>query len=337
MTASRTVRIAEVARAAGVSTTTVSRVLNNVPTVDEGSRRRVLAAITRLHYRPNTNAQRLAAGRNNTIALVIPRFADMFRSFHVMEMLKGVGTAAERLHLDLLLHVTDGRSLLNVGAAAGILFADIDGNEEQLDWALQQGIPCVVMYQFLEELPVSCVAVDNRGAVEDVVGYLAKLGHREIATITGHLRTSIGIERLDGYVRAMQARQLEVKPHYVQHGDYTRASARPLAKELLARDDRPTAVVAASDDMAVAVIEAASELGLRVPEDLSVVGFDDSPIASFSKVPLTTVWQPMSDVAGRSLEILHRLLSGAKRPVKQRLGTRLVERQSCRQTWLDPS
>ncbi|MBI2885259.1 MAG: LacI family DNA-binding transcriptional regulator [Candidatus Omnitrophica bacterium] len=337
MSAGKT-RIAEVARAAKVSTTTVSRVLNNVPTVDEANRRRVLAAIKRLRYRPNANAQRLAAGRNNTMALVIPRFADMFRSFHVMEMLKGVGTAADRLHVDLLLHVTDGRGFPNVGAAAGILFADIDGNEEQLDWALQQGIPSIVMYQFLEDLPVSCVAVDNRAAVENVVAYLVKLGHREIATITGHLRTSIGIERLDGYLKAMQARQLEVKPHYVQHGDYTGASARPLAKRLLAHEDRPTAVVAASDEMAVAVIDTAMEMGLRVPEDLSVVGFDDSPIAKFSKVPLTTVWQPMSDVAERSVEILRGRLSGSsRRPVKERLGTRLVERQSCRQTWLDPS
>ena len=328
------INIAQVAKTARVSTTTVSRVINEVPTVSEDNRQRVLEAIRLLNYHPNPNAQRLASGRNDTVGIVIPRFTDMFHSFHVSELLKGVGTAIERLKLNLLLHVTDGRSFLNVAAISGVLFADIDGNEEQLDFVLNEGIPCVVMAHFIHELPVSCVAVDNTLAAEGVVDYLCKLGHREIATITGHLRTPIGIERLDGYMKAMKARDLPVKPHYVQHGDYTGPSARAPARQLLTHPERPTAIFAASYEMAVATMEVALELGLRVPEDVSLVGFDDGPLAAFAKVPLTTVWQPLSQVGELSVDILFDHVRGKPRPVKRWLGTKLVERNSCRQTWL---
>jgi LacI family transcriptional regulator len=329
--------IEDVARAAGVSTTTVSRVLNAVPTVSEANRQRVLEAIRKLNYRPNPSAQRLAAGRNNTVGLVIPRFSGIFRSFYISELIKGVGTATERLKLDLLLHVTNGRTFINLATVEGFLFADIDGNEEQLDWVMDQKIPCVVMNHYIQELPVSCIAINNRAAAQQIVNHLIKLGHREIATITGHLRTPVGIERLEGYLDTLKANHLEVKPHFVEHGDYTGASARLAARRLLTHQDRPTAIFAASDEMAVTTIEVALELGLRVPEELSVVGFDDSPIAAFAKVPLTTVSQPLSEVGERSVEVLHSLIRGKRRhPVKKLLGTKLVERQSCRQTWLEP-
>ena len=330
------VDIAQVAKAAGVSTTTVSRVINRVPTVSAENQRLVQAAVKRLRYRPNPSAQRLASGREDTIGVIFPRFADMFHSFHITELLKGIGSAVERLRFNLLLHITDARSFIDLHAVNGILFADIDGNEDQLDMVLDQGVPAVVMVNYIQELPVSCVAVDNRTAAEHVVDYLAKLGHREIAAITGHLRTPCGIDRLDGYLKAMKARGLEVKPHFVQRGDYTGASAREPARRLLTGDHRPTAIFCASDEMAVTTIETALGLGLRVPEDVSVVGFDDSPIAAFARVPLTTVWQPLSRVGEVAVEILSKLIAGKqRRPVKTLLGTKLVERRSCRQTWLE--
>ena len=329
--------IADVARTARVSTTTVSRVINNIPTVSDENRRRVLEAVHSLNYRPNPSAQRLAAGRNNTIGLVIPRFADMFHSFYISELIKGVGTGTDRFSLDLLLHITDGRAPLHMGAVEGILFADIDGNEDQLDLVMDQNLPAVVMNHYMPDLPISCVAVDNRKASADVVRYLHKLGHRDIATVTGHLRTPVGIERLDGYLTAMKAEGLEVKPGFVQHGDYSGPSAKEPARQLLKLKDRPTAIFAASDEMAVTVIEVASELGVRVPEHLSVIGFDDSPIAAFARVPLTTVWQPLSQIGELATFILNRLVSGRRaRPVKKMLKTKLIERQSCRQTWLEP-
>ena len=330
------INIEEVAKAAGVSTTTVSRVINKVATVSQENADRVLRAIKKLKYRPNPNAQRLASGRNDTIGIVIPHFADMFHSFYVSELLKGVGTGVERFGLNLFLHVTNERAIFDLSTVAGVLFADIDGNEDQLDRVIDQNLPCVVTNHFIQELPVSCIAIDNRLASEQVVNYLAELGHRDIATVTGHLRTPVGIERLDGYLKAMKTRGFPVKEHFVQRGDYSGPSAKEPARRLLAHTDRPTAIFAASDEMAVTTIEVALGLGLRVPEDLSVVGFDDSPIAAFARVPLTTVWQPLSQVGELSVEVLQKLMAGKQRhPVKTLLGTKLVERQSCRQTWLE--
>jgi LacI family transcriptional regulator len=328
--------IAVVAKTAGVSTTTVSRVINGVSTVSEDNRRRVSEAIKKLKYRPNPNARRLASGRNDTVGLVIPRFSGMFHSFYLSELLRGVGTGVERLRLNLLLSVTNARAPLDLSTVEGVLFADIDGNEEQLDQVLDQDLPCVVLNHYVKELPVNCIGVDNRLASEQVVGYLAELGHRDIATITGHLRTPVGIERLDGYLKAMKARGLEVKPHFVQRGDYTGPSAKEPARRMLSHPERPTAIFAASDEMAVTTIEVALEMGLRVPEEVSVVGFDDSPIAAFAKVPLTTVWQPLSQVGEMAVDILQKQIQGKLRhPVKQLLSTKLIERQSCRQTWLE--
>jgi LacI family transcriptional regulator len=137
-------------------------------------------------------------------------------------------------------------------------------------------------------------------------------------------------------MNGMKAHGFPVKPHFVQRGDYSGPSARPLARELLTNADRPTAIFAASDEMAVTTMEVAFELGLRIPEDLSIVGFDDSPIAAFAKVPLTTVNQALHRVGELGVESLHQLISGkARHPIKLMLGTKLIERQSCRQTWLE--
>ena len=332
----KTINIAEVAKTAGVSTTTVSRVINAVPTVSEDNRRRVLYAIKRLKYRPNPNAQRLASGAINTVGLMIPRFEGIFQSYYALQIIKGIGVAAEHLRCDLLLHITDPKALSVPGGVHGLVFVDIDGCEELLDRLLGAGLPVVVLNHYLEELPVNCVAIDNRTAAERVVEYLVRLGHREIATITGDLKTQAGLDRLDGFVKAMKARQLPVKDAYVKFGDFSLPSARAAAETLLTLPDRPTAVFVGSDEMALEVIHVALAKGLRVPEELSVIGFDDNPVAAHGRVPLTTVRQPLSEMARTGLELLFAQMRGKQQgPKKLLMPTQLIERQSCRQTWLE--
>ena len=330
--------IVDVAKTAGVSTTTVSHVINRVPTVTADNRRRVEAAIQQLHYRPNPAAQRLAGGRNDTVGLVIPQFHErIFGSYYAMEVIKGIGTVAERLQLDLLLHITGDRNFARLPGVAGLLFMDVDEGGELLDRTLDEGVPCVVINHFLEDLPISCVAIDNRAAAKQVVAYLAKLGHREIATVTGNLKAQSGLARLDGYVVGMKEHGLTIKEGYIQRADYSPDAARAGAEALLGRKDRPTAIFAASDEMALAVIETARRLRLRVPEDVSVVGFDDNPIAASAPVPLTTVYQPLGEMGKTALQILHQHIAGKRKaPFKVTLPIKLVERQSCRQTWIEP-
>ncbi len=333
----RKINIEEVAKSAGVSTTTVSRVMNQVATVSEENRRRVLDTMKRLKYHPNPSAQRLASGKTRTIGLIIPRFEGIFHSFYALQVIKGIGSAAERLKCDLLLHISESGARNGTPVAAdGIVFVDIFGCEELLDRTLDQGIPTVVLNHYLQELPVSCVAIDNRTAAERVVEYLAKLGHQEIATITGDLKTQAGLDRLDGFVKAMKARNLAVKDSYIRFGDFGLPSARAASEALLSMPDRPTAIFVASDDMAMETLNVAASKGIRVPEELSVVGFDDGPVALHGRVPLTTVRQPLAEMGKIGLETLLRQMDGKRQtPVKLLLPTELIERASCRQTWLE--
>lgn len=332
----RKINIAEVAKTAGVSTTTVSRVLNQVSTVSEENRRRVLDTMKRLKYHPNPSAQRLASGKTRTIGLIIPRFEGIFHSYYALQVIKGIGSAAERMRCDLLLHISESGANATPVAADGLIFVDLFGCEELLDRTLDQGVPVVVLNHYLQELPVSCVAIDNRTAAERVVEYLAKLGHQDIATITGDLKTQAGLDRLDGFVKAMKARSLPVKDAYIRFGDFGLPSARVASEALLSMPDRPTAIFVASDDMAMETLNVAMAKGIRVPEELSVVGFDDGPVASHGRVPLTTVRQPLAEMGRTGLEVLIRQMDGKRQtPTKLQLPTELIERASCRQTWLE--
>ena len=336
MPTAKKINIAEVATTAGVSTTTVSRVINQVSTVSEDNRQRVMTAIRKLKYRPNPAAQRLAAGRGNTVGLIIPRFEGIFHSFYAMQVIRGIGMAAEQIRCDLLLHITDGKTF-PAFAVDGVVFVDIYGCEDLLDQTLEAGLPTVVLNHYLEDLPVSCVAVDNSTGAERAVGYLHELGHHDIATITGDLKTQAGLDRFNGFVKAMKARQLPVKDHYIRFADFGLPSARAAAEALLKLEDRPTAIFVASDDMALEAINVALGRGLRVPEELSIVGFDDNPTAAHGRVALTTIRQPLDDMGRKGLELLWQRMTGKKQSVtKLMLPTELIERQSCRQTWLEP-
>ncbi len=328
------VGIEEVAHVAGVSTTTVSRVMNGVSTVSEENRRRVNDAIRKLKYRPNPSAQRLAGGKANTVGLIIPRFEGIFHSYYAMQVLQGIGGTAERIRSDLLLHITDGVSFPK--GVDGAIFVDIFGCEDLLDRSLDMELPVVILNHYLNELPISCVAIDNKTAAEHVVDYLVKLGHKEIATITGDLKTQAGLDRYDGFVKAIKSHQMQLRDDYIKFADFGLPSARVAAEALFTMSDRPTAVFVASDDMALEAINIAQSKGLRVPEDISIIGFDDNPAAVHARVPLTTVSQPLRKMGSLSLDILSDLMSGKKQnPTKMLLPTELVERQSCRQTWLE--
>ncbi|MBI3322947.1 MAG: substrate-binding domain-containing protein, partial [Candidatus Omnitrophica bacterium] len=218
----------------------------------------------------------------------------------------------------------------------GLIFVDIYGCEELLDRAIDDSIPAVVLNHYLEELPVNCVAIDNKTGAERVMDYLVKLGHRDIATITGDLKTQAALDRLDGFVKAMKARELPVSNDYIRYGDFGLPSARKAMEELLKLKARPTAVFVASDEMALEAINVALAKGVRVPEELSIVGFDDNPIAAQARIPLTTVRQPLDEMGRLGVDILAQQIAGKKKsPTKLLLPTELVERQSCRQTWVE--
>jgi len=329
---SKIINIKDVAREAGVSIATVSRVVNRLPTVKRENKTRVENAVKKLKFRPNVSAQRLAAKQNNAIGLVIPRYSDIFHSFYALQILQGVGLAVERMKLDLLLHITNGDTFLNISAVEGVIFSDIIENEDQVDNVLQMDIPCVIMNYLTKDLPVSCVAIDNIGGALKAIEYLVKLGHTKIATITGELKSQVAIDRMDGYVKALDKNKIEKKDNYVKYGDFGRDSAIKATKELIKLKTPPTAIFAASDEMAVGAIQVAIESGVNVPGDLSVIGFDDNPLAiGFSPVSVTTIRQPLHEMAMVATETLYKIITKkAKGNKKTILSCELIKRSSCR-------
>jgi LacI family transcriptional regulator len=327
------ISINDVARLAGVSITTVSRVINKILTVKEKNRILVQEAVKQLKFQPSIFAQRLATGKSNVVALVIPRYEGIFYSYYALELIRGIGTLCEALKLDLLLHLTDSKTSFNLKGIGGIIFADIIGNRAQLEDALASGIPSIVINNYVEDLGVSCIAIDNIRGAEDAVNYLIDLGHKKIAHITGDLITQAAAWRFEGYKRALKKNNIEFRQDYVFKTDYSRGQARGAAEKLIKMPQAaPTAVFVASDSMALEVMTVARELGRKIPGDLSIVGFDDNPSGLYGPVSLTTVRQPLIRMAEESVKELNLLISRKDKGIKVKkvlLPTELVIRESC--------
>lgn len=330
------IRIEEVARIAGVSATTVSRVINKIPTVKEANRIKVQEAVRKLNYKPNVIAQRLAKGRSDNIALVIPRYEGIFFSFYANQIIRGVGVACESLKLDLLLHLSSEKNFIDTASIGGVLFADVITNIEELNSVLKSDTPCVVMnHRFDDAVDINYIAIDNKKGAKEATEYLINLGHRHIAHITGNLITQAAQERLEGYNLALKEKGIAIRQELIAKGDYSRPSSRRAMSTLLESKPLPTAIFAGCDDMAQEAISVLLEKGLKVPEDISVIGFDDNPICLSGSVGLTTVRQPLIEMAAQATSLLHKIMSqkAAKSSAKTKivLATDLIIRDSCRQ------
>ncbi|MFA5059257.1 MAG: LacI family DNA-binding transcriptional regulator [Candidatus Omnitrophota bacterium] len=322
--------IEDVARRAGVSITTVSRVLNNVPTVNKENRVKVEEAIAHFKFKPNPVAQSLARGLNSAVGLVIPGYPGVFHSFYAMEIIRGVGHACEVIKSDLVFHITNGDNPINTTAVGAVIFADIIENRKQVEAALEEGIPCMVINNVVEDLGVNYIAVDNVKGGYLATDYLIGLGHKRIATITGALHTQSGAQRLEGFKQVLKKKNIPIEEGYIYQGDYSRRCARTAMEGFLSLKNPPTAVFAASDDMALEAITVIMEKGKRVPQDISVIGFDDNPAGLYGPIGLTTIKQPLFKMAEDAVRYLSAVVSGKKTaPAKIILAPELITRESC--------
>jgi len=278
------------------------------------------------------------AQNTKAYGLIVPRFEDVLHSFYAAEIIKGVSLSASHLKADILIHITERTGghqdwlnwpLLSSGYVNGILFADIDGDKNTLHKVIAKGVPYLVLNNYFTE-NINCISIDNEKAAVEVVDYLVKLGHKRIATIAGDLNTHAGKARLKGYKDALAKHKIPLKDEYITLGEFLRTPARNAASKLLHLAHRPTAIFAASDVMALEAMDLAKKEGLSVPEDISVVGFDDNPIAMYSSVGLTTVRQPIVEMGQLGLQTLQQIAEGkAKLPFKTILPAKLVLRDSC--------
>ncbi|MET8867333.1 LacI family DNA-binding transcriptional regulator [Nonomuraea sp. NPDC004580] len=323
------VTMSDVARLAGVSTTTVSRVVNGRYGVSARTIAQVRSAIERLGYESSLVATSLRRSRTDVLGLVTHSFQS-----YTAEVLKGVMDALSRSGLDLIIYAdsdlygtyAEGWEQRHLARLAGTL---TDGCIVVTpSGEIRSGIPVVAIDPAKDSQVPSVTAANFEGATA-VVEHLLGLGHRRIAFIAGRAELAASWSREEGYRKALARAGVPADPSLVAQGDFNPDSAAPLARALLERPDRPTAIFAANDGMALKALEVAKELGLSVPGDLSIAGFDDIPESALAQPGLTTVDQSVYRLGLEAARMLKALVRGGwDGPAQIVLPTRLIVRGS---------
>ena len=314
----RKATIDDVAELAGVSIKTVSRVVNREPNVRESTRAKVESAIAKLNYRPNLSARNLASHRSHLIGLVYddPAKYELPSAGYIINMQQGALRACGSAFFELLIHPCNYRqkqvgaqlkSLIEEMRPAGIILAAPLSNMPKVVRAIEAtGTPCVLISPGSHDANHLAVATNDRETSAEMTRYLASLGHRRIAFITGHPNHAAVANRFLGYQDGLKESGLSFSTRLVVAGDNSFGSGEIAAEKLLKRKQPPTAIFAANDDMAAGVIRVADRLGIEIPRQLSVAGFDDIALARQVYPALTTIRQPLVDMAERAASMLIR-------------------------------
>ena len=301
--------IFDVAQHAGVSIKTVSRVVNREPNVRESTPERVEQAIKALNYRPDQSARNLASNRSHLIGLVYddPSAYELPSSGYIVNMQQGALKSCRSAHYELLIHPCDYRakdvtaelkSLIEEARPAGIILSAPLSNIAKIVGAIAEtGTPCVRVSPGTKIGEYYSVTTNDREVCAEMTRYLAHLGHERIGFITGDPNHKAVTMRFKGYLDGLEQSGLKFSDRLVAAGDNSFGSGVDCAEKLLSRKIRPTAIFAANDDMAVGVIRVADRLGIKMPEQLSVAGFDDITLARQVYPALTTIRQPLSEMA----------------------------------------
>lgn len=332
----KTLTLEELAKMAGVSRSTVSRVVNEEPNVRADVRERVWQVIEEVGYHPNAAARSLASRRSQTLGVVIPEamskvFADPFFG----SVLQGIAETADAHKYHLMLSIVTRpleedfyRRALRSQMLDGVVVLSAPVDDPLIPRLQHDRLPFVVVGRYLHDNGINYVDTDNVQGARMAVEHLSRYGRRCIATVSGPLNMSPGQDRLAGYRAALREAGLGVDDRLIVEGDFSQMSGYIGAQKVLRQ--RPDAMFVASDLMAAGALRAIREAGLRVPEDIAMVGFDDAQIAAFTDPPLTTVRQPVYQLGVSAIEmLLHLIESEAHGPLRTILPTELVVRDSC--------
>jgi LacI family transcriptional regulator len=328
------VTIFDVAREAGVSYATVSRVINNKDHVKPEKREAVLRAMTKLGYVANQQARSLAGGRSRVIGLLVQGLETAYTGV----LVRGIDLELDAAQYDLMLYTThrqrskESAYVLTItrGMADGLLLILPRNPESYLQSLRRQRFPYVLVdHQGIGEGDAGVGATNRRGGY-DATRHLIELGHRRIGFITGIVELGSAIDRLAGYRDALAEFGIPEDPALIYEGDFFRPAGFAGGRALLNLAEPPTAIFASNDEMAFGVMDAARDQRLRIPDDLSIVGFDDIPQASAVYPGLTTVRQPLERMGRVATQMLLKLIDDPTVPVERvELPTELIIRQSC--------
>ena len=319
----------------GLSVTTVSRALGGFPEVAAATRDRVLAEARRIDYRPNQLARRLRHGRSEAVGMVLPADPGQFGDPFFLQLLAAVGPPLQRAGLDLLVmsarpgpeelrayrHLVEGRRV------DGILLARTRRDDPRICYLLGQGVPFVAHGRCDEPRPYAFVDIDGAAACQAATQRLIGFGHRRIGLINAALHYTFAHHREQGWRTALA--EAELPPGPVRYAEPSEEAGFTLMRALLSEPAPPTAVLCATDRLAIGALHAVSQAGLRAGRDISLIGYDDLPMAGCTDPPLTTIEQAVARVGPRMVEMLISLLDGADPAgLREIWPTRLVPRAS---------
>ena len=324
--------IKDVAKKAGVSIATVSRILNDLPGYTVETRQTVLDVIQEIGYKPNAIARGLVNKHTNTIGVLLPSISSRLASV----LLNGIENTAHHLGYSTIICNTerDGKRTLEYLEVLGE--KQVDGIIIVSEWLrdlyeealVAMKIPVVLVLTVSSHLHIPHIKLDDRRAAYDATEYLIERGHKIIGMISGAENDQIaGLPRIEGYRQALADNSLTVSEDRIVYGDFAYRSGMTCMERLFERCPDITAVFATSDEMAVGVLSWAYKKGVRVPDELSVIGYDDTQDAEMAIPPLTTVRQPVYEMGQGAVEML---FSGKERAESVIMPHRIVERDSVR-------
>lgn len=312
------VNIAEVARRAGVSTATVSRVLSGKAYVSDDLRQRVLDAVERLNYRPSRVARTLRAQRSHTIGLIVsdiqnPFFTSVARAVEDTAYLQQYAVilcnsdedaAKEAMYINIMISEQ----------VAGVILAPTTNNSDAYQRLAEMNVPAVVIDRRVPGLDVDTVVVDNLSAARELVEHLISNGHQRIAAVVGPPASSTYEERLRGYQEALQAHRLPVDPELIRTGSPRVLTGHQMTYDLLKLPAPPTAIFTGNNLLTIGALRAIHEKGLRIPDDIALAAFDEMDWMFFLTPALTVVAQPTYNLGQVAVDLLLQRLDSPLRP-----------------------
>ncbi|HLE31423.1 MAG TPA: LacI family DNA-binding transcriptional regulator [Bacteroidota bacterium] len=326
--------IKDVAKKAGVSIATVSRVFNNSPLVQEKTKAIVQEAARSFSYIPNPSARSLSTRRTETLGVLLPDLHGEFFS----EVIRGMDQTARKHRYHLLISSSHNNKS-EIAAALGVMRGRVDGliimspniDAHTLNTNLPSSLPLVLLNCSIEDNSFDTFNIDNFNGAREAVLHLIGHGHRRIAVIKGTEGNIDARERLRGYLSALESAGISRAPELEFEGMFTEISGYQAVEPILQLRPRPSAIFASNDSMAIGAMSALETFGVAVPDDLALAGFDDTPIARFVNPALTTVHVDISNLGVQAVE---RLLTSVKEEHPRGrtqivLPTRLVARESC--------
>lgn len=328
------VTIYDVAREANVSMATVSRVVNGNPNVKPTTRKKVLATIEQLGYRPNAVARGLASKKTTTVGVIIPDISSMF----ISELARGIEDIATMYKYNVILSNSDQNrekelQLINTmyeKQVDGILFMGGNIHQDHVDNFSSSSVPVVIAATHDDTNTIPSVNIDYKGAAFEVTELLIKKGHKHPAFVYGQedikKRNAL---KYEGYMQAIKEYDVDIHDEYIVNTGYSYEAGMAGAEKLLALKERPTAIFAASDEMAIGVIHGIQDAGLSVPEDIEVIGFNNTRLSTMVRPTLTTIVQPTYDIGAVSMRLLTKFMN--KEEVDEKkviLPHRIIERNS---------